>query len=170
MAMIPETLANLNLFVDGISFNGDVPNLTLPKLTLKTEEHRAGGMDIPIELDMGMEKMEANFTTTGQRKESLKFFGLADGNAFNGVFRGTYKIQKGETKPVIVTLRGTLKEIDMGDWKAGDKAELKHAIGVTYYKLEVGGEVIYEIDPVGMTRVINGVDQLASQRRDLGLS
>ena len=55
------------------------------------------------------------------------------------------------------------------DWKAGDKAEVKHAIGVTYYKLEVGGVVIYEIDPVGMRRVINGVDQLAGQRNDLGL-
>lgn len=169
MAMIPETLANLNLFVDGMSFQGDVTSLTLPKLTLKTEEHRSGGMDMPIELDMGMEKMESNFTTTGVRKESLKFFGLADGNAFNGTFRGSFKGARGETKAVVVTQRGTLKEIDMGDWKAGDKAELKHAIAVTYYKLEVGGELIYEIDPAGMKRVINGVDQLASQRRDLGL-
>ncbi|MCF1250358.1 phage major tail tube protein [Pseudomonas putida] len=169
MAMIPEMLANMNLFVDGVSFQGDIPSLTLPKLTLKTEEHRAGGMDMAIEMDMGMEKMEASYTSTGVRKESLKFFGLADGNAFNGTFRGTYKIQKGETKAVIVTLRGTQKEIDFGDWKPGDKAELKHSVAVTYYKLEVGGEVIYEIDPVGMKRVINGVDQLASQRRDLGL-
>lgn len=169
MAMIPEMLANMNLFIDGISFQGDIPSLTLPKLTLKTEEHRAGGMDMAIEMDMGMEKMEASYTSTGVRKESLKFFGLADGNAFNGTFRGTYKIQRGETKPVIVTLRGTQKEIDFGDWKPGDKAELKHSVAVTYYKLEVGGETIYEIDPVGMKRVINGVDQLASQRRDLGL-
>jgi P2 family phage contractile tail tube protein len=69
----------------------------------------------------------------------------------------------------VVTQRGTLKELDMGDWKAGDKAEIKHAIAVTYYKLEVAGELIYEIDPAGMKRVINGVDQLAGQRRDLGL-
>lgn len=77
--------------------------------------------------------------------------------------------QKGETKPVIVTQRGTMKELDMGDWKPGDKAEFKHAVALTYYKLEVGGEVIYEIEPMAMKRVINGVDQLASQRRDLGL-
>ncbi len=169
MALIPETLANTNLFVDGVSFQGDVPSLTLPKLTLKTEEHRAGGMDIGIELDTGMEKMESNFTTTGVRKESLKFFGLADGNAFNGTFRGSFKGQRGATKAVVVTLRGLLKELDMGDWKAGDKAEVKHGIAVTYYKLEVGGELIYEIDPIGMKRVINGTDQLASQRSDLGL-
>ncbi|SNB63693.1 hypothetical protein SAMN02745900_01210 [Pseudomonas sp. URIL14HWK12:I8] len=169
MAMIPEILANMNLFVDGISFQGDVPSLTLPKLALKMEEYRPGGMDMPIEMDLGMEKLESSFTTTGMRKEALKFLGLADGNAFNGVFRGSFKGQKGETKAVIVTQRGTLKELDMGDWKPGDKAEHKHAIALTYYKLEVGGEVIYEIEPMAMKRVINGVDQLASQRRDLGL-
>ncbi|WP_460095914.1 phage major tail tube protein [Pseudomonas sp. S3_C01] len=169
MAMIPETLANLNLFVDGVSFQGDVPSLTLPKLTLKMEEHRGGGMDAPVELDMGMEKQEANFTTTGVRRESLKFFGLTDGTAFNGTFRGAYKGLKGKVTPVIVTLRGTLKEVDMGDWKAGDKAEIKHAVGLTYYKLEVDGRTVYEIDPLGMRRVINGVDQLSAQRSALGL-
>ncbi|WP_198344930.1 phage major tail tube protein, partial [Pseudomonas fragi] len=27
---------------------GDVPNLTLPKLTTKTDEYRGGGMDAPV--------------------------------------------------------------------------------------------------------------------------
>ncbi|WP_350404242.1 phage major tail tube protein [Pseudomonas sp. W17] len=169
MAMIPETLANMNLFVDGISFQGDVSSLTLPKLTLKTEEHRVGGMDVPVELDMGMEKQEAGFTTTGVRRESLKMFGLADGSGFNGVFRGAFKGLKGKVTPVIVTLRGLLKEVDMGDWKSGDKAEVKHNVALTYYKLEVDGRLIYEIDALGMKRVINGVDQLAAQRSALGL-
>lgn len=57
----------------------------------------------------------------------------------------------------------------MGDWKPGDKAEIKHSIGLTYYKLEVDGRTVYEIDPIGMRRVINGVDQLAAQRSALGL-
>lgn len=169
MAMIPEVLTNTNLFVDGISFQGDVPSLTLPKLTIKTEEHRAGGMDVPIELDMGMEKQEAGFVTTGVRRESLNMFGLADGTAFNGTFRGAFKGLKGRITPVVVTLRGLLKEVDMGDWKAGDKAEIKHNVALTYYKLEIDGRLVYEIDPLGMKRVINGVDQLAAQRSALGL-
>ena len=169
MAMIPETLSNMNMFADGISFQGDVPSLTLPKLALKTEEHRAGGMDVAVELDQGMEKMEAGFVTTGVRRESMKSFGLADGTAFNGTFRGAFKGLKGKITPVVVTLRGMLKEVDMGDWKAGDKAEIKHNVAVTYYKLEIEGRVMYEIDPLGMKRVINGVDQLAAQRSALGL-
>ena len=169
MAMIPETLANLNLFVDGVSFQGDVPSLTLPKLTLKMEEHRPGGMDMPVEMDLGMEKQEAAFTTSGVRREALKFFGLADGSGFNGTFRGAFKGRKGKITPVAVTLRGTLKDIDMGDWKSGDKAEIKHSVGLTYYKLEVDGRLVYEIDALGMKRVIDGVDQLAAQRAALGL-
>jgi len=169
MAMIPETLANLNLFVDGVSFQGDVPSLTLPKLTLKMEEHRPGGMDMPVEIDLGMEKLEAAFSTTGVRRESLKFFGLTDSSAFNGTFRGAFKGIKGNITPVVVTLRGALKEVEMGDWKSGEKPEIKHSVAVAYYKLEVDGRQVYEVDALGMKRVINGVDQLAAQRAALGL-
>lgn len=66
MAMIPQTLANLNLFVDGVSFQGDVTSLTLPKLAIKVESHRVGGMDTAIEIDQGMEALSATFKTTGR--------------------------------------------------------------------------------------------------------
>lgn len=167
--MIPEVLTNTNLFVDGTSFAGDVPSFTPPKVTIKTEEFRGGGMAGAIDMDMGVEKLEASFVTTGMRREALKFFGLADQTACNAVFRGSFKGQKGKTKAVIATVRGMLKEVDSGDWKAGEKAEIKHALTLTYYKLEVDGRLIYEIDMVGAVLVIDGVDQLASMRADLGL-
>ncbi|WP_168232300.1 phage major tail tube protein [Pseudomonas veronii] len=167
--MIPEMLTNCVMFVDGVSFSGDVPSMTLPKLSIKTEEYRGGGMSGPVDLPTGLEKLEAAFTTNGVRKEALKFFGLADQTACNLVFRGSFKGQKGTVKSVTVTLRGSLKEVDMGDWKPGDKAEIKHAVAVTYYKLEIDGRVMYEIDFANMVQVINGVDQLAAERSALGL-
>ena len=45
----------------------------------------------------------------------------------------------------------------MGDWKPGDKAEIKHAMAVHYYKLEIDCRVMYEIDMVNCVRVIDGV-------------
>ncbi|KAB0494023.1 phage major tail tube protein [Pseudomonas vancouverensis] len=167
--MIPEVLINTNLFVDGTSFAGDVPSFTPPKVTIKTEEFRGGGMAGSIDMAMGVEKLEASFVTTGMRRESLRFFGLADQTACNAVFRGAFKGEKGRIKPVIATVRGMLKEVDSGDWKAGEKAEIKHAMTLTYYKLEVDGRVIYEIDMVGAVLVIDGVDQLADVRAALGL-
>lgn len=167
--MVPQTLYLMNLFIDGVSFSGDVPTLSLPKLAIKTDEYRAGGMDMAIEMDQGMEKMEASFSTRGVRRDAMKYFGLADGSAFNAVFRGSFKEHKARTTSVVATLRGMLKELDFGDWKPGEPAEFKYAIAVSYYKLEVAGSLMYEIDPVNCVRVINGVDQLASVRRDLGL-
>ncbi|MES2231805.1 MAG: phage major tail tube protein [Pseudomonadota bacterium] len=167
--MIPEMLTNCVMFLDGVSFSGDVPSMTLPKLATKSEEYRGGGMSGPVDLPTGLEKLEAAWTTNGVRKESLKFFGLADQTACNAVFRGSFKGQKGTVKAVTVTLRGSLKEVDMGDWRPGDKAEVKHAMAVTYYKLEIDGRVMYEIDFANMVQVINGVDQLAAERSALGL-
>ncbi|WP_460152761.1 phage major tail tube protein [Pseudomonas sp. S2_B07] len=167
--MIPQVLSNCAAFVDGVSFAGDVPTLSLPKLTQKTDDYQGGGMSAPIEMAMGLEKLEAAFTTNGVRRESLKYFGLADQTACNIVFRAAYRGLKGAVTPVVVTMRGGIKEVDMGDWKPGDKAEIKHAIKLVYYKLEIDGRVMYEIDPVNMIQVIDGVDQLAAERSAIGL-
>ncbi|WP_085710850.1 MULTISPECIES: phage major tail tube protein [unclassified Pseudomonas] len=167
--MIPQVLRNMALFSDGVSFAGDVPTLTLPKLTQKVEDYQGGGMAAPIEFAVGLEKLESSFTTNGVRRESLKLFGLADQTAANLVFRGVYSDLKGRKVPVIATLRGGVKEIDPGDWKAATVAEIKHAVKVTYYKLEIDGRVMYEIDPLNMIQVVDGVDQLAEERTALGL-
>jgi len=167
--MIPQVLSNMNAFVDGVSFAGDVPTLSLPKLTQKTDDYQGGGMSAPIEMTIGLEKLEAAFTTNGVRRESLKYFGLADQTACSIVFRGAFRGLKGEVTPVAVTLRGGIKEVDMGDWKPGDKAEIKHAIKAVYYKLEIDGRVMYEIDPINMIQVVDGVDQLAAERSAIGL-
>lgn len=167
--MIPQTLFNQNLSVGGISFAGEIPAFTQPKLTVKREKYRGGGMDGEISMDQGMEEMEASFTANGVRPEAMKYFGLADGNAFSGIFRGSFKGQRGDAVGTVATVRGGLVELDPGEWKPGAVAEFKYLVAVTYYKLEIDGVVMHEIDPVNFVRVIDGVDQLAQHRANLGL-
>lgn len=119
--MIPEVLHNTNMFISGISLQGDVPGLSLPKVTVKVEEYRAGGMDAPIDMDMGLEKLDASFTTNGVRREVLKHFGAFDQTGFNASFRGAFKGQKGATKAVVATLRGGLREVDPGSGRRAKK-------------------------------------------------
>ena len=167
--MIPQTLFNTNMFIAGQSLQGDVPSLSLPKVTVKTEEYRGGGMDASVAMDMGLEKLESSFATNGIRREVLKYFGAFDQTGFNASFRGAFKGQKGAVTAVVATLRGGLREVDPGEWSAGSKAEFKYAVDVTYYKLEIDGRVMFEIDPINCVRVIDGVDQLADVRNALGL-
>jgi P2 family phage contractile tail tube protein len=167
--MIPQTLTNMNLFVDGKGYAGIATEVNPPKITRKSEEHRAGGMDGPVTLGLGMEQLEANFTTTGIQKDVLAFFGLADDTAFNGVFRGAFKEQTGAVVVAIITLRGMLSEVDPGSWKSGEKNENKFTLKASYYKMELDGQVVYELDPVNCIRVVNGNDEAAAERAAIGM-
>ena len=89
--------------------------------------------------------------------------------AFQGGSRFIEQGQKGAITAVVATLRGGLREVDPGEWSGGSKAEFKYAVDVTYYKLEIDGRVMFEIDPINCVRVIDGVDQLADVRNALGL-
>lgn len=164
--MIPKKFNNLSLFVDGTGYAGRVAELTPPKLTLKTEEFRGGGMDAPVSLDMGMEGLSADLSLAEWDPGLLKTFGV-EGTRIT--MRGAFKDHAGAVSGVVITLTGKAKEIDQGSWKPGDDAKLKVSVVCTYYKMEVDGATIHEIDVVNMKRIIGGTDQLAEVRKALGI-
>jgi P2 family phage contractile tail tube protein len=167
--MLDDILKNMALYVDGRGYAGNVEELNLPKLTLKTEEFRNGGMDAPIEVDMGMEKLECEFTLTKFDKAVLKRFGLAAGQLTPLTIRGAIVSDNSVPLPVVVNLQGMLREVDFGSWKPGEKATIKIAVALRYYKLSHSGQVIHEIDVVNQVRMINGFDQLLAVRTILGV-
>ena len=167
--MLNDILKNMSLFVDGRGYAGNVDELNLPKLALKTEEFRGGGMDAPIEIDMGMEKLECDFTPTRFDKDVLSLFGVSAGQAVPLTARGALVSDDGTQTAIVVNLQGMLREVEWGSWKAGDKATLKIAMALRYYKLTHGGTVIHEIDVPNMVRTIAGIDQLAQTRSALGI-
>ena len=168
--MLPKILKNFAVFVDGRGYAGKVEEITLPKLTIKTEEYRAGGMDVPIAMDMGMEKLETDMTFAEYDAEIFKLFGLISGNAVALTLRGAlHGADQTDAIPVILHLRGTVRELDFGAWKAAEKTSLKMTMDLRYYKLVYSSVDTIEIDAENMVRKINGVDQLTSFRQALGL-
>ena len=110
--MLPKILRNFNVFVDGRGYAGKIDEVTLPKLTIKTDEYRAGGMDIPVNIDMGMEKLEADFTFAEYDSELFRLFGLINGNSVALTLRGG--MQGGgsnDIEGVIINLEAFLKNL-----------------------------------------------------------
>lgn len=169
MIQYPRILKNMNLFVDGRGYAGRVDEVELPKLTLKTEEHRAGGMDIPIEVDLGMEKMESSLTISDYDPEVFKLFGLLDKQDTQITLRGALQRQGEDAIPAVLNLRGGWKELDQGTWKMGDKSVLKVSVAVNYCKLTIDGEEVLEVDAKNLIRKLGGVDQMARIRDAIGL-
>lgn len=167
---LPSKLKNLNLFNDGNNYLGQVPDVTLPKLTRKMEEIRHGGMDSPVEVDMGGELIVLEWTAGGLLESALSQFGATSATAAGLRFAGAYqRDDDGGVDAVEVIVRGRHKEIDLGTAKPGDTTAHKYTTTCAYYRLDINGNTVIEIDPLNFIFTVDGVDRLAEQRRALGV-
>jgi P2 family phage contractile tail tube protein len=166
---LPKILRNFSLYVDGIGYAGRVTEATPPTLSVQTEEFRAGGMDAPAEIDMGLEAMELAFTLAEYDPAVLRKFGLLDQSAVQVALRGAMVDNGTDATPIVINGTGHFKEFDPGNFTAGEATEASFTMGLRYYRLTIDGNVLHEVDVVNMTRIINGVDQLASIRTAIGI-
>jgi len=170
MSSIPRVLKNFGVFVDGRGYLGIAAEVTLPKLTRKTEEYRGGGMNAPIELDMGMEKLECDFSLKEPNEEILKLWGLVNHAGAVLRFRGALEADDASATvtPVEVVVRGRWREIDSGSWKPGDAALMKISVACSYYRYASNGNALIEIDVANMVEKVGGKDRLAAIRNAIG--
>ncbi len=112
--------------------------------------------------------MECNFTLCEYDVDTIVKFGLSNGAQVPLKLRGALDNEQGVT-PMTITLKGAWKELDFGNWKAGDKPSLKVNVSLRYYKLEIDGKELVEVDVENMVRKINGKDQLEKTRKAIGL-
>lgn len=167
---LPRSLKNQMLFQNGLAFIGEVPSVTLPKLTRKLEGWRAGGMDGSVKLDMGAgEDLDLEFAAGGPLRAVLREFGgTLSGTLLR--FAGAYQRDDEPFPDSIETIvRGRYEELDMGESKPGDAGEFKHKLACTYYKLTWNGVEEIEIDTLNMVFRVGGVDRLAQQRAAIGI-
>jgi len=127
-------------------------------------------MDCPVDIDMGMEKLECDCSLRSVDAALLKQWGVVSGATQTRLtFRGSLLSEDGTETGVIINIEGKIKEADYGSWKAGEPSTLKCVVACVYYKFTHGGQVIHEIDVRNMKRIINGHDQLAAMRANLGV-
>ncbi len=164
-----KVLSLFNLFVDGRGYAGKIEEFEPPKLTIKTEEVRPGGYDAPVEVDLGMEKLEASFTLLDWDREVLNYYGVGHNNPVACTVRAGIGNGDGTVIPYVYQLQGMWKELEHPKLKGGDKLSMKVQVALKYYKLEVDGVVVHEIDVENAVRIINGVDYLAEARGAAGI-
>jgi hypothetical protein len=83
-----DILKYLNLIVDGRGYAGKIEEYNPPDLTLATEEFRGGGMDVPIDIDMGLEKLTCSFVLTSYTADVLALWGVKIGAPVQLTARG----------------------------------------------------------------------------------
>jgi P2 family phage contractile tail tube protein len=167
MSELPKyILRDCTIFVDRISKIGQASEMELPVPKEKVEELRNAGMVMPIEIKLGYEKLEMKFKMTAFDPHVLRLFGLKIGDTREFMVTGALVDEDGTTHSAVAYVRGFLRETKADGWKPGDKKnENDYEVSVRYYKLEIDGDPIIEMDPFDVK--IGGVSQTKDIRRAL---
>ena len=169
--MQPSTIKNFNVFVEGESYMGRAEETVLPKLTKKMDEFRGAGMNAPVEIEMGSEKLEAEFTLREFSPAVLKKWGVVDKAGVALRFRAAAESEdgSGNVDAIEIVMRGRWRELDMGTVKSGDNAAMKVAMAITYYKYIINGITLIELDSLNMIEQVGDNDRLSQQRKALDI-
>lgn len=167
MSAAAQILKNFNLYVDGRGYAGNAEEVQLPALNVTGEDYRAGGMDAAIEIDMGMEKLEASFKLSKWESNIDSLF--RSPGQVPMTFRGALEDLDGTVKPVVVKMLGKIHGIEPDAATPGAKASKTYRVPLVSYSYTIDGRVVHDIDVRNMKCVIDGTDRLAAQRKAIGL-
>jgi P2 family phage contractile tail tube protein len=172
MAIDIKKLTNANVYIDGKSAFGKAEEITLPEITGKMAEHKALGMVGSVEFFAGLDKMDCKIKWAGPyadiQKKAANFTRSWDFQV-RGSLESHDSTGRTAQDPYTVFMTGTFKKHPGGGFKQHDNVEMENMVTVTYIKLVVAGETIYEIDVLANIYRVAGEDLLATYRANLGL-
>lgn len=169
---LPHKLKAFQLFVDGGNWINEVPSLTLPELGRNLTEYRGGGMAGPVQVDMGQNEIQFEWTTPNMRADVFSTYGAPEHDAAQLRFEGSYESDEdGSVIPVRVIAHGRYATVGSADAQAGeDNDGMQWTMTCSYYRLEIDGEDVLEIDMVNATFIVNGEDRYADRRAAIGMN
>ncbi|MEG0518318.1 MAG: phage major tail tube protein [Bacteroidales bacterium] len=159
-----NSITNANVYINGTTLAGKLNEVELPSVKIKTQEVTALGIYGTTEIPAGLEKMEAKLKFNAIYPEAWKHENPHKSCAIIVKSNMAVNTAAGVTlnTPVVANISGLFKEMPVGSIKSGERTEAEHLLTVTYYKLQVGAEVIWEIDIYNNIYKHNGVDILQS--------
>lgn len=165
VSQLPRQLKAFNAYIDGESYAGRCDTATMPSLALQMEDHRAGGMDAAIKLEMGMEAMTTTLVLSDYSERIIPLIGVPETAL---VLRGGVQSQGRAVEPVVVNMRGMLSTVEFSEWQPGSKSTKTLTYELSYFRFRQNEVQLCEIDIINMIRTFGTVDQLAGLRAAIG--
>jgi P2 family phage contractile tail tube protein len=166
-------ITNANIYIAGASFLGRAEEITLPSIKAKFSDHKGLGMIMDVEFPNGFEKM------TGKVKWSSLYPDVVQeiGSPFNAVQMqiradmATYDASGAMSESSVVCfLTVRFKDsLSAFTFKMNEPSEQESEFSATYYRLEVNGIPLVEIDAISQLFFLADEDQLAQYRANLGI-
>lgn len=165
-------ISNCNIYINGANMLGSAEEVDLPDIKHKFQEHESLGMIGVAEFWSGIDKMEARIKWKSYGDRHI----FENANPFKPVniqvkmSRDLYVNGALEDEvPVTAYFTCSYKDFMGLKLKAKEIATYESNLAVYYYKLEVDGIVVTEIDILNNIMNVDGDDLLANYRANLGV-
>lgn len=169
MSNLPRyILRDCMLWADRASQLGQIGEIQTPELSRKMEEMRNAGMIKARDVSLGYEKLGFGFKMPTVDPKIITLYGLKVGSENPFMITGALVDEDGTTHSAVMNIRGFMNKFDAGAWKPGSLAESDYQVSVNYYKLEIDGVNLLEVDDFDIK--INGVSQYSDIRNALLLN
>lgn len=162
---VPEKINEYNAYLDGEKMVGVVPDIDLAEIGMKASEVEGAGMlgvvDSPTIGQFESIEQEIKFNVL----YSSAIHMLSPLTAVNLTFRAAQQVYDKTGgyvfKGLRIVMQGRVKKFKPGKLKRAEGMEAAVTLELTYYLIEVDGEVMLEIDKLNPKYVVCGKDMLA---------
>lgn len=162
---------NARVYIENIDFIAKAEEVDLPKVKFKFADTKALGLYAESEVATGLDKMEAKIKFNSVYPE---FVSIA-ANPFKTqsiIIKAPYQMWSvdgvSKTSTLKAEMKGQFKEYDTGKVKGRDSSEAEATLNVIYYKLEIDGKDVIEIDTFNNIYKVNGNDILSDYKKSIG--
>lgn len=162
---------DFTVWINDVGKIGEAPGFQPPEINIATEEYRGGGMDGSVEIPHGVEKIEFDFSLHTWDEGIWSNLGYGPGSLDVPItFRGYLLTPGGVEKGVLIETRSLIKSIKQGKVEAGKKVDMSIHLTANYYRHEINGTTVSEIDVFNKITIIGGEDKSSQARRLLGFT
>ena len=161
-----------NVYVNNSSKHGQASEVPCPEITAIMTDYKSLGMVGSAEFFNGFEKMEATIKWTYPDNEAKKA-------CANFVVPVDIMVRSSKAEydgggiiaevPIVIYLKGYPKKHPGGSYKPKEDTEVENTFSILYYKEEVDGEEIIEVDVLNNIYKVDGDDLLAERRQNLAV-
>ena len=164
-------ITNCNIYVDGTGLLGRAEEVEIPKPRHRMVDHKGLGMAGTAEFWAGVDKLEAKIRWASIYPEAEA--------VLNSPFQSHYFQIRGnlqtyssqgltQEQPLVYLMTGVFKDAGSMSFKLHEGVDTTSLVSVYHAELYLGATQMFLFDVLANIYVVNGVDQLATFRANLG--
>jgi len=166
-------ITNAAVYLDGNSYVGRCEEVDLGSVKATMTDFQGLGMVAAIELPTGFDKIEGKIIWGSHYEDAARACAVPFKTVqlqLRSQIEGWNAQGRSVQLPLVTLMTVLFKEYPLGAYKPREKATFETPFSAIYVQQKVNGREVFKLDCMSNIYSVNGIDQLSTYRRNLGIS